>query len=544
LRVVHIAAFCVVALVAASAPSPALAQFAGAATVADGSSCTAGWFAWPDPSGRALICVGGVYQAVSTSSQWINSGSNIFYNGGNVGIGTTGPQHLLTVVDTANADNLWVESNNNNASLTLNDTASGGREWRISSGATASITPASFAIQDVTASNAIRLSINSSGNVGIGTTIPLTNLHLAGSTPIETIQDTGAGGIYGSFGSSGGYVGLGVNRNWATGSIYNSSAATASIGAYAGSGSSYIFFATTNTNNASPTTAMTIAGNGNVGIGTATFRNNSADLLEVYGTAAADWIEVDTNSTGHDAAHASYDGTNLVASGLLNGETCGAGNWAVYAGGCRMAIMQSGNVGIGTASALMSNTLLSLNGSGGVGTGVLGMVNSGSPTKIWQTGPDSNGSYVVFDNASAGMYMAYGATAWTANSDRRIKTNIHTLTNEQGLAAIEQLNPVTFHWRDPKALQTTQVGVIAQDVQKVLPDLVNVGAPTSYTPDGTLGVEYTGLIPPLIKAVQELKSLFDADHVALAKLKADNDNEAAEIKTLTTRLEALEAARR
>jgi hypothetical protein len=58
------------------------------------------------------------------------------------------------------------------------------------------------------------------------------------------------------------------------------------------------------------------------------------------------------------------------------------------------------------------------------------------------------------------------------------------------------------------------------------------------------------LTPLAIKAVQELKALFDADHNDIAMLKTDNDNlraanenEAAQIKALTARLDALEAAR-
>ena len=54
--------------------------------------------------------------------------------------------------------------------------------------------------------------------------------------------------------------------------------------------------------------------------------------------------------------------------------------------------------------------------------------------------------------------------------------------------------------------------------------------------------------PVLVKAVQQIKALFDTDHdalmvdhEALSRLKADNDNEAAQIKTLTARLDALEA---
>jgi hypothetical protein len=49
------------------------------------------------------------------------------------------------------------------------------------------------------------------------------------------------------------------------------------------------------------------------------------------------------------------------------------------------------------------------------------------------------------------------------------------------------------------------MGLIAQDVQQVIPELVTRSGPTRYAPDGELGIEYSGLVIPLIKAVQELK---------------------------------------
>lgn len=78
---------------------------------------------------------------------------------------------------------------------------------------------------------------------------------------------------------------------------------------------------------------------------------------------------------------------------------------------------------------------------------------------------------------------------------------------------------------------------------------------TPDTPDGLWKIDYDGLFAPIIKAEQELKGLFDGDHEIVVKLQADdddlraelkavNDNEAAQIKALTARLDVLEAARR
>jgi hypothetical protein len=71
------------------------------------------------------------------------------------------------------------------------------------------------------------------------------------------------------------------------------------------------------------------------------------------------------------------------------------------------------------------------------------------------------------------------------------------------LSAIDALIPVGFNWIDP-AQGGAQVGFIAQDVQKIFPELVSTTSATVLTPGGTLGLNYIGLIAPLISAVQAL----------------------------------------
>ena len=119
-----------------------------------------------------------------------------------------------------------------------------------------------------------------------------------------------------------------------------------------------------------------------------------------------------------------------------------------------------------------------------------------------------------------------------------------------GLDAILKLNPVTFNWKSTASPSSTQTGFIAQDVQKVFPNFVSVGSnATVKHSDGSsevlkdvLAVNYTGLIVPVVKAIQELKAANDdvvSETAALrAQLKAANDNEAR----MEQRLERLERA--
>lgn len=143
-------------------------------------------------------------------------------------------------------------------------------------------------------------------------------------------------------------------------------------------------------------------------------------------------------------------------------------------------------------------------------------------TNLWRMGPDSGNNFIIYNqnnngpwlNASTGSGTGGG---WNYNSDQRLKKNIQALSTESGLAAIEKLNPVSFNWLDSKISDTSQNGFIAQDVQKILPQLVSSGPDTTITlSDGSkqtiskaLGINYDGFIPPLVKAVQELNQNYE-----------------------------------
>jgi hypothetical protein len=101
-----------------------------------------------------------------------------------------------------------------------------------------------------------------------------------------------------------------------------------------------------------------------------------------------------------------------------------------------------------------------------------------------------------FDLQVAGDVVA----ASTAFSDERLKENIKKIENP--LKAIEQLNGVTYDW---KANGKSSVGVIAQDVQKVFPELVKEVQPLEGD-EKRLTVNYDGLIGVLIESVKELQS--------------------------------------
>jgi hypothetical protein len=94
-------------------------------------------------------------------------------------------------------------------------------------------------------------------------------------------------------------------------------------------------------------------------------------------------------------------------------------------------------------------------------------------------------------NFSAGTITA---SAFTYSSDQRLKENVHTLTN--ALEKITSLRGVAFDW---KTDQREDLGVIAQEVEKVFPELVHTDPV-----NGLKSVEYANLVAPLIESVKTL----------------------------------------
>jgi len=152
----------------------------------------------------------------------------------------------------------------------------------------------------------------------------------------------------------------------------------------------------------------------------------------------------------------------------------------------KVTFFPNGNVAIGNPTASSRLTIFGPDTSGA--TPVLIIANQASTTE-----------FSVFDDGNATL-----AGTLTQNSDQRLKTNITPLDASSSLAAIGALVPVNFNWADTSLSSTTQVGFIAQAVARVFPNLVSTTSPTALTPDGTLGINYIGLVAPIISAIQGL----------------------------------------
>ena len=107
--------------------------------------------------------------------------------------------------------------------------------------------------------------------------------------------------------------------------------------------------------------------------------------------------------------------------------------------------------------------------------------------------------------SSSGDILADGDVVAYNSSDMRLKNNLQVI--EGALDKIDGINGYEFDWNDKSPGWARQrghdVGVVAQEVQKIHPEIVE------ERKNGYLGVDYKRLVPLLIQSVKELKQEID-----------------------------------
>ena len=158
--------------------------------------------------------------------------------------------------------------------------------------------------------------------------------------------------------------------------------------------------------------------------------------------------------------------------------------------------------------------------SGGTITGVSSVNVSGTLTA---TGLDINGAGDISTTLYVGGILSGGSSATfvgdvTANtSDERLKTNVRKIDN--ALEKVSQINGVYYNFTD-EALELNhtldkeeQVGLLAQEVQSVLPHIIKPApfdidreSGESISGENYLTIQYEKIVPLLLEAIKELKA--------------------------------------
>jgi hypothetical protein len=334
-----------------------------------------------------------------------------------------------------------------------------------------------------------RMRIDSSGNVGIGTTSPGSKLGVTTSTA--------------------GFASIITNTNGASDSN--------GLQIKSGTGSTEYNLRLSNTSGS--TDFMVVKGNGNVGIGTASPAN---PLVVSGGSNTLTGIVLQTTAGGGNnwGFRPGYPAVSNGTFTIMN-ETAGT---------VAMAIDASNNVGIGAAPQWK------LDVQGNVDGPMVRVINNRDTTGSYGVkvtlgssgGAGTTGSAHFHGNTNAvGNWYLYGNGTTSYSSDQRLKKNIET-TRDGYLEDLAKLRVVKFNWNVAPEGTPKELGLIAQEVEQVFPGLVQDDANPVTEGDDTVYKQLKQSVLPfmLLKSIQELKAI--------------NDTQAKTINALTARIEALE----
>jgi hypothetical protein len=392
-----------------------------------------------------------------------------------------------------------------------------------------------FSIATASSTNPI-LTVLGNGNIGIGTSTPTDTLHIEAPFPQLRIDSSAASGGFGQIK----FEGTGSSRNADayisnedTGQLYFRTAAVAD----------------------GPSIAMTITNAGKVGIGTTTpwgqlavstsgQQSGTIPLFNIASTTNASLFTVLGNGNvgiGSSTPMDPFDVsgaipastqvlTRIVTTGSVNGL------------GLALDSSGTGNDNLGFARNGVSKVGFTYDSRGFFG--IADLVYSASDFSF-RIGDDGSLSYVDPANSSAVRFLLSHAGSLTLSSgltssntgdflcintstfvvetgttctlsSEKVKNSI--ATSSAGLAAILQLNPVTFKYDQGFGDNgsTTQVGLIAEQVATVNPLFAEYANAPIQTPNGTIqvgdpdGINWNAITDSLVNAVQDIGLTFNA----------------------------------
>jgi len=299
--------------------------------------------------------------------------------------------------------------------------------------------------------NTERMRITSGGNVGIGTTSPSHPLSVISSYPQIKIQQTGQTPYF-TFGSGTGFA------------VFDGVGTSGSLLDIRDDG----------------TSRMRISAAGNVGLGT----TSPTQKLDITGSAVFSQRMI-ANSNQYYVKYGVWSSAGTYGIGMTNGFTYGALNndyamtfcmnqdndrgwWWGYDG-------QSKSTG-----AMSCNTQgkLKINHSIGLGT--------------------------VDPSSTQGRIDASNDIVAYSTSDIRLKDNIKTI--DSALNKVNKIQGIEFDWIEKEEVHGNSghdVGVIAQEIEKILPDVVTT------RDNGYKAVKYEKIVPLLIEAIKDLSKQVD-----------------------------------
>ena len=266
-------------------------------------------------------------------------------------------------------------------------------------------------------------------------------------------------------------------------------------------------------------------GSGNVFIGTEAGGSNVGGFQNVYLGTEAGTIATSNHNTfvgyrsgysvtdghsntliGHNAGQALTTGHQNTMLGKESGYSCETGNNNTFVGyGAGYTTTGSGNVFIGTMA---------------------GILETGS-NKLYISNGDRNLITGDFSSKQVNINGTLEFTTAYATSDKRWKKEIEPLSD--ALSTIQKLNGVSYLWKqdefpEKEFSDDRQVGLIAQDVEKILPEVVKTDE------EGYKSIAYSQIVPVLIEAVKSQQKIIDKQQKAMLAQKKYLQSQIDELK--------------
>jgi hypothetical protein len=398
---------------------------------------------------------------------------------------TTGQFNTSLNVDgTVTADGLTVAKGSNGTYATLSgDDAGGGRGLAFTSSSVSGSVGARHTLNALSSLGEIalqtnskdRLNISSGGDIsfyedtgttakffwdasaeslGIGTSSPAAQLHLQNGSSEDVSGSTIRMDL------------SGINPYWEVQARNGGNAANRQLGFYTSATSGDV---------------LTLTQAGNVGIGT----SSATQKLTL------------SNGTFQ------INGASTFVSNVEIGRVGGDNNMGFATGGTeRMRIDSSGNLLVGTTSVFSGSGIVpkvTITNSAGLGVNGIGSADAGFATR-----PSADHSYYAgffLNNAGTGVgniSCTASATAYNTSSDQRLKDNIVDAPSASD--DIDAIQVRSFDWKVDGSHQ--KYGMVAQELMTVAPEAVSV----PEDPEQMMGVDYSKLVPMLIKEVQSLRA--------------------------------------
>ena len=439
------------------------------------------------------------YITFATNNYGVSGGERMRIDqSGNVGIGTTGPDQKLVVNGSARVNADIVGAAGNTGALGVYGGASYiGGAGIVLYGSSHAISPNVITFNN--GSYTERMRIDSSGNVGIGTSSPYSRFTVVPSSTPTTVAGANQITVGESTANSAYRLQIGYLNNGAGGyngsiQVYDNGNAQSLIlngaGGNVGIGTS------------SPSYKLTVQSSNSAAGFERTIVRRTGDQTNFYRTSIV--YNDSASSVGPYAAYSSgiyheYGGGFGASGGLTfatNSANAGPITFAT-ADTERMRIDSSGNVGIGTSSpstfAKLSVVSSAFNGfyvdAQGVASNAVFNKNN------------TSGGYLVFNFSGVGVGSVTTngtTTSYNTTSDRRLKHDIVDAPAASDL--IDAIKVRGFKWNADDSEQ--RYGFIAQELVEVAPEAVHV----PEDEDQMMAVDYSKLVPMLVKELQSVRA--------------------------------------